>query len=621
MTWPLAAAAAAVLVSAPALLAQDAFKRSDSDRPHAHHLELVDASGRKIDPRQDPAAPFSMEATCKTCHDVAAIAHGLHFDTHDRSLDGRPGEPWILTDARTGTQLPLSHRAWPGVRRPDEVGLDPLRFLTTFGRHLAGGAVSYASADLTQGRFRLSGDLPIDCMVCHGADRSWSAERWAKATADQNFAWASAIAMGIATVDGSGAALPDDADPDALPKLRYDPRRIEPDGRVFFDVVREPSDAACATCHTTRRVGEAAIPRWQHDGDVHQAAGLACVDCHRNGIEHHTLRGYAGEEHPRATTAASWSCRGCHLDERDADGAIVARGGALGAPRARHLGLPPLHLDKLSCTACHSGPWPGEQVGRVQTSRAHALGIPSQLRGADDLPAIAEPVLKRNAAGVIEPLRMMWPSYWGHERGSRITPIAPEVAFPSVRRAMRVRQDLRAELADDPDFELKLGKALRALQSEAPADARAVWVSGGEVWRIADDDSGVVSATHADAAAYTWPIAHDVRPARRALGVGGCTDCHAPDAPFVHGLVEALGVTPDPTPQTTSMLELSELDPTLVAAWEQSFRGRDLFKLSGVVAVATILLVLVLHLLVGIDVLIGRFGRRRRDDDHGSSAA
>src|SRR5690606_16125830 len=142
-------------------------------------------------------------------------------------------------------------------------------------------------------------------------------------------------------------------------------------------------------------------------------------------------------------------------------------------------------LDKLSCTACHSGPVPAARTGRVQTSRAHELGIPSQVRSADDLPAIVEPVLRRNAAGVIEPVRMLWPSYWGHELDSRIVPIAPELAFRSVRRTMRVRQDLRAELAADPDFETKLGNALRALQQGAPEGARAVWVSGGEVWRLA----------------------------------------------------------------------------------------------------------------------------------------
>ena len=32
--------------------------------------------------------------------------------------------------------------------------------------------------------------------------------------------------------------------------------------------------------------------------------------------------------------------------------------GRMGAPEPIHKGLPPVHLEKLSCTACHSGQFP-----------------------------------------------------------------------------------------------------------------------------------------------------------------------------------------------------------------------------------------------------------------------
>jgi hypothetical protein len=38
-----------------------------------------------------------------------------------------------------------------------------------------------------------------------------------------------------------------------------------------------------------------------------------------------------------------------------------------------------------------------------------------------------------------------------------------------------------------------------------------------------------------------WPFAHDVRPARQALGAGGCTDCHSLGSDFFFVKVKATG--------------------------------------------------------------------------------
>ncbi|HEX9047503.1 MAG TPA: hypothetical protein VF988_10790 [Verrucomicrobiae bacterium] len=46
-----------------------------------------------------------------------------------------------------------------------------------------------------------------------------------------------------------------------------------------------------------------------------------------------------------------------------------------------------------------------------------------------------------------------------------------------------------------------------------------------------------------DAAAkpYAWALAHDVRPARQALGAKGCADCHTADSPMFFATITALG--------------------------------------------------------------------------------
>ena len=68
-------------------------------------------------------------------------------------------------------------------------------------------------------------------------------------------------------------------------------------------------------------------------------AGLTCVDCHRNGIEHQILRGT--EDDPilkEKPEAIGLTCKGCHLG----DEATKAVGGAGCARRGRCTrGCPP----------------------------------------------------------------------------------------------------------------------------------------------------------------------------------------------------------------------------------------------------------------------------------------
>jgi len=76
---------------------------------------------------------------------------------------------------------------------------------------------------------------------------------------------------------------------------------------------------------------------------------------------------------------ASLTCQGCHMGTGGTETG-TALGGRNAAPRPVHNGLPTLHFDKLSCTACHSGPYPSEQATTVLTSMAHRLGVESYNR-------------------------------------------------------------------------------------------------------------------------------------------------------------------------------------------------------------------------------------------------
>ncbi|EMI56307.1 hypothetical protein [Rhodopirellula sallentina] len=515
------------------------FAHSDSDKRYLHHIVLYDINNRKITPDSDQ--PYSPKNTCGRCHDYETISHGWHFNafrshtlraastnssddsanledsertnaadsSHERVTDGRPGEPWIWTDSRTGTQLPLSYRNWPGRFNPDAIGITELEMVRHFGGRLPGGGMGSQderpSAETTDAdstdevppsRWQLTGDLEVDCMVCHAVSGAYDFELRRDTIGSENFAWAPTAALRLGEIDGSVARIKEGTDPDdprtqsKIPKVKYDANRFGPDGSVFMDLVRHVENNACYQCHSQRTVGDDGIEsRFIHDNDVHLRAGMNCTDCHRNGIDHQIARGFEGEQHPESfASMTTLNCVGCHLgtdfylDEEDRENSITQleitnRPGRLGAPLPDHDGLPPLHFEKLTCTACHSGPVPSSSAAGLMTSLAHGLGEKAHRTG-EELPSIRGPLFipedsshpaamhdstgdqdsSDNHAGSsdsrpsgpdarVTVARGMWPAYWGEMLDGNVRPLSPEKVYAATRRSLRVRRGFIEEIS------------------------------------------------------------------------------------------------------------------------------------------------------------------------------
>ena len=302
-------------------------------------------------------------------------------------------------------------------------------------------------------------------------------------------------------------------------------------GRVFLDIIRTPPAERCYYCHTTREVGpEGALPAWQHDGDIHLRAGMKCTECHRNGIDHQILRGYEDEKPltPEAAPVAALTCRGCHLGDENAKNATGALGGRQGAPWPAHKGLLPVHLEKISCTACHSGAYPEQKPMTVQTSMAHKLGIETRDRHDDDWPHMSAPVFVK-LDGKLTPSKQVFPSFFGRlDKDGKVTPLPMELVKPAVRKgAGKSRDEKTGEMTND-----QIAAVLAALKPEGGDPLEAVFIQRGQLFKSTGD--GKLSAGEENPAAkpYTWPIAHDVRPRSQALGARGCAECHDPGSPI-----------------------------------------------------------------------------------------
>ena len=437
----------AVLVLAAGAPGQTADPAPAQNRKHivwdgnrtlpAHFIPLRDENDEIIVPTETDPLPFSARTTCGPCHDYDKIRSGWHFGAMTAAKSGRPGEPWLQVDPKTGTILPLSYRKWPGTFGPAAVGLTAWDFTLLFGRHLPGGGPAEPPAAEVEAhpeaRWSVSGRAEVNCLACHNRSGRQDHSEWAKQVLRENLRWAATAAAGVGEVGGMASRLKetwdivdgpnvDDHEWAVVPSVKYRTVDFDAKHRYFFDLNYRPSDDRCLTCHS---VAPKDASMWSADADVHAAAGLKCVDCHRNDLGHAIVRGYEGEAAETGNkTAAAFTCRGCHLGE-DADGGKTVAPGRLGAPHPKHTGIPLVHFKRLACTVCHSGPKPQEGFTRVRTSRANRLGVYGVATWSTDAPAILEPVYQKDAAHKIAPHRLVWPAFWALRSGQDLTPLKP----------------------------------------------------------------------------------------------------------------------------------------------------------------------------------------------------
>ena len=475
-----------------------------------HRIPLKDELDQAIVPTEPNPLPFSSRYSCAPCHDYAVIEKGLHFSAGRGGSDGRPGEPWIRLDEKTGTILPLSYRRWPGTWDPKRLGLSTWDVTLLFGRHLTGGGVAEPQdGEMTPAsRWEVSGKIEINCMGCHNASSLQDHSEWTRQVLRENFRWAATAAAGLGEVGGMASRLagtwdvfdgpnPDDSEWAVAPFVRYDRTKFDSKHRAFLDILLKPADERCLACHAVTPIAAA---KSATDGDVHTAAGLRCVDCHRNGIDHDMVRGYEGEkgdEPEEAEAAEEFTCAGCHMGKNAARGG-KGWAGRLGAPYPLHKGLPKVHFERLSCTVCHAGPLPAREVTRVRTARANRLGIFGIASWATDLPAVLEPVYIRNEAKKLVPHRIVWPAFWAQRmKDGSLVPLSPEAVlaaaapvFAPPEKAARVLSFLSGALGEGERAVLLLGRNLFEPNVDGvltPSSARAANGAKGLFWTAAAD--------------------------------------------------------------------------------------------------------------------------------------
>ena len=621
----------------------------------------MDEDGNIIDPVNGANAdkPYSPKQTCGKCHDYETIARGYHFTQgkgEKPTADQAARCQWAVSPGNYGgtwcSPAPLYRYLSPQKNRsPRTMDLTSFSFITAgcgachpgggsaeldragrrYDRWMADPASGFApggendlDGDYHKARWSETGVLEADCLMCHLPEYNFAERK--KQLVALNLRWAASAGAGLASVAGSvkgGEAV----------TVAYDKSKFHPDGTLSPHIVREPRNEACLACH--------AKPGWKKRGanfrartDVHLRAGLKCVDCHPAGRSAGDPRISGEEAHEIAKGDDPGGQVRNDLDNTMRDCADCHSTGYLGAPIARHRWLPPLHLDRIACQACHI---PERIVKAAQAQAGDVLNpgarIPTkgkhlwtfygpdmqywnhygdlEMMGYDDKPTDPfRPVLARYR-GKIYPVNRVHTAWPGIEVEGKPGLMQPKMGdiykmwmahkkspakYPELAKITDDNGDEVPEINRPEEIDALIASVTAMLaETNYPMEGkRVVWVMNERVY-----SSGT---KHREMPKHSWEASpygnvhkynHDVYPAASALGINGCTDCHHPSADFFFASVVKYPFDADGRPVTEPQYRLLGLSGfwATVGAWREAYLKPVLYGLLVALVCAVVALV------------------------------
>jgi hypothetical protein len=566
-------------------------------------FKLRDEQGEIIDPRNgvNASVPYSPKQTCGAsgCHNYDLITEGFHFTQGKGEklppeyaarygwvkFPGNYGGNWCspaplyreLAAKQNGSARLIDMTSFEFVtatcgnchpgggplefdrdgHRYDERMRDPAAGLTPGGDNGFDG-------DYFKARWSETGVIEADCLLCHMPEYDFGSRN--AQLAGLNFRWAATAGAGLAAVNGKVAT-------NESPTVAYDTARFDAEGNVTLHIVPEPHTDTCLNCHFK--------PDWKKRGagystrtDVHMAAGLLCVDCHAAGSRaaDPRIRGKEVHQFGKGDDPSGFvrddlddtvrTCEACHLE------------GWRNAPRATHEWLPPMHMEKLSCQACHI-PNRAVKSALVQASdvynAAPRISPPGKhiwtfydqemkfwnhygeldLFSAHDKPTdVTQPTLVRYK-GKIYPANRVHSTFVGYEEPGhpglhqlfmkdfftmwKEHRADPTAKYPQLAEIKDDNGDGAPEVNRPAEIDALLAATKDYLTAtKFPLDGkRLVWVSDSRAYYSSTEHRDLPHEEHeATAYASVYKFSHDIAPARAALGAGGCTDCHSAPSPF-----------------------------------------------------------------------------------------
>lgn len=461
---------------------------------------------------------------------------------------------------------------------------------------LTPGGDNHFDGDYYKTRWTESGVVEADCLLCHLPEYNLKIRN--EHLTALNFRWAATAGAGFGKVTGKVAS-------NEIPSVSYDLSKFDPQGRVKVRVVAQPRNETCLGCH--------AQPGWKKRGadyrartDVHFRAGLRCVDCHAAGsnAEDPRIRGLEVHQFGKGDDPGGRVRDDLDNTMRQCD--TCHDRGLFGAPKARHPWLPPLHLEKIACQSCHT---PFKQVMPIQVQASDVFnpdawidpggkqlwtfyGVDGRYRnhygllkvmGYEDKPTETfRPVLARYKGKIypVNRIHSTWPAIETPGQPGLMQPRPPDIykmwtahradpsLYPELAKIKDDNGDGVVEINRPEEIDALIAAVTRHLQSVQYdlKGRRVVWVINDRVYASGAqyrqmDKKELEASPYANVHKYN----HDTAPARAALGSGGCTDCHAAQAPFFYQAVLTLPFDPqDGQPKWTPNYEILGYSPAAI---------------------------------------------------------
>jgi len=566
-------------------------------------FNLYDEDGNIIDPVHEINAekPYSPKQTCGKCHDYDKITQGFHFQQgKDEVTSGTLAEryQWVSNPGNYGgnwcSPAPLyNYLSRKTNTSAKEMDMTSFTFITNgcatchpgggpleydregfrYDTHMdslkyTAGGINNFDGDYFQAHWNRSGVIEADCYLCHLPEYDYKSRN--DHLAKFNFRWMATVGSGLATVEGS---IKDTVDV----KVKYNLSKFSPDGKVSMHLVREPRNETCLNCHSK--------PQWKKRGssfteftDVHIAKGVKCVDCHVSGSMalDPRIKGKEVHQFGKGDDPSGWvrndldntmrTCKDCHLT------------GYLSAPIAKHTWLPDLHLDKLSCQACHI-PERNVKAALVQVSDIYNPGtkitpLPKYtwtfydqhmnywnhygelaMFTAKDQPS--DPFVPQYAKykGQIFPVNGVnsaWPGIYTEGKTGLNQPKQKDIynmwiahrkdksIYPELSKIIDNNSDTIPEVNTPEEIDAFINSVTTCLTNLGYdlSEKKVVWVNNDRMYLNSTDYKMLEKETwESSPYASVYKYSHDVFPAKAGLGTNGCTDCHSFKSDFFYGRV------------------------------------------------------------------------------------
>lgn len=535
--------------------------------------------------------PYSPKQTCGKCHNYDLITEGFHFQqgkdekvsslyaeryqwvTHPGNYGGNWCSPAPLynflspKNNSNATEMDMTSFSFItngcGTCHPgsgsfefDRSGFRYDKFMDSLG-YKSGGINNY-DGDYYKSFWNRSGVAEADCFLCHLPEYDYKKRN--QHLLLYNFKWLATVGSGLATVEGSVK--------DSIPiVVKYNASKFDKDGKLSAHIVREPRNETCLNCH--------AKPQWKKRGasfttftDVHIAKGLKCVDCHPAGSMATDKRIAGKEKHQFAKgddpsgmvrndlDNTMRTCSDCHLT------------GYLNAPIAKHSWLPALHLEELSCQACHI-PERNVKAALVQASDVYNPGTkikpPAKYvwtfydqnlnywnhygelemftnKDQPVNPFVPQYAKYKGQIFPVNPVHSAWPAIYTKGKKGLNQPRQKDIYDMWVKhKKNKTKYQSLSKISDDNNdsipevnrpeeidaFIVAVSQYLKEMGYDL-SQKQVVWVNNDRIYFNGKDyemlDKEIYESTPY---ASVYKFNHDVFPANAALGAKGCTECHS----------------------------------------------------------------------------------------------